>query len=102
MRCARHRVGLGRRTLPCADRCSRRGAGDRTLRARTGGRRQARCHAHAAPFLFLTITADEARLWRVATEPVIGRWFAQMKQRGRDGGKLLDAARELVAASETT
>jgi hypothetical protein len=33
---------------------------------------------------------------------VIGRWFAQMKERGRDGGKLLDAARELVAASETT
>jgi TRAP-type transport system periplasmic protein len=48
-----------------------------------------------------TISADEARRWRTATEPVIERWLAQMKERGRDGGKLIDAAREAIARFET-
>jgi TRAP-type C4-dicarboxylate transport system substrate-binding protein len=48
-----------------------------------------------------TIAADEARRWRAATEPVIGRWLEQMKDRGRDGGKLIESARELTAKFET-
>ena len=47
-----------------------------------------------------TISAEEARRWRTATEPVIDRWLAQMKERGHDGGKLIEAAREAIARFE--
>jgi hypothetical protein len=32
---------------------------------------------------------------------VIGRWLEQMRERGRDGGKLIDAARDAIARVET-
>ena len=48
-----------------------------------------------------TISAEEARRWRAATEPVTERWLARMKERGRDGGELIDAAREAIARFET-
>jgi len=47
-----------------------------------------------------TISADEVRRWRTGTETAIERWLAQMKERGHDGGKLIDAAREAIARFE--
>lgn len=44
-----------------------------------------------------TLTAEEAARWRKATEPVIDAWLKQAKDAGRDGGKLLDNARMLLA-----
>jgi TRAP-type C4-dicarboxylate transport system substrate-binding protein len=43
------------------------------------------------------ITPEEAARWRKATEPVVEAWLKQSKERGLDGGKLLEAARALVA-----
>jgi TRAP-type C4-dicarboxylate transport system substrate-binding protein len=47
-----------------------------------------------------TLTQDEAARWRKATEPVIEGWLKSMKERGTDGGKLLDTARALLAKYE--
>jgi TRAP-type C4-dicarboxylate transport system substrate-binding protein len=47
-----------------------------------------------------TLTTEEAARWRKATEPVIEAWTRQMKQRGADGGKLLETARALLAKYE--
>jgi hypothetical protein len=44
-----------------------------------------------------SITEDEKAKWIKATEPVIGAWVAQVKDKGLDGGKLLEQARALVA-----
>jgi TRAP-type transport system periplasmic protein len=46
------------------------------------------------------ITPEEATRWRKATEPVIESWMKQVKERGIDGTKYLDAARALVAKYE--
>lgn len=46
------------------------------------------------------ISVEEAARWRKATEPVIEAWLKQAKERGIDGGKLLEAARALVAKHE--
>jgi TRAP-type C4-dicarboxylate transport system substrate-binding protein len=46
------------------------------------------------------ITPEEAARWRKATEPVIESWMKQVKERGIDGAKYLDAARALVAKYE--
>ena len=46
------------------------------------------------------ITPEEATRWRKATEPVIESWMKQVKERGIDGAKYLDAARALVAKYE--
>jgi TRAP-type C4-dicarboxylate transport system substrate-binding protein len=46
------------------------------------------------------ITEEEAARWRKATEPVIEAWKAQVKERGLDGDKLVEAARELIAKYE--
>ena len=46
------------------------------------------------------ISAEEAARWRKATEPVIDAWIKQVKERGLDGGKLIEAARALVAQYE--
>jgi TRAP-type transport system periplasmic protein len=43
------------------------------------------------------LSADEVGRWRRTTEPVIAAWQTQMKARGLDGGRLIAAARELVA-----
>jgi TRAP-type C4-dicarboxylate transport system substrate-binding protein len=43
------------------------------------------------------ITEDEKARWVKATEPVIDAWVKQARDRGLDGGKLLETARGLVA-----
>jgi TRAP-type C4-dicarboxylate transport system substrate-binding protein len=45
----------------------------------------------------VTISEDEAQRWEKTTQPVIEAWIKQVKERNIDGGKLLDATRELVA-----
>jgi TRAP-type transport system periplasmic protein len=47
-----------------------------------------------------TLSAQETARWRKVTEPVIEAWLKQMKERGADGGKLLETARALVAKYE--
>jgi TRAP-type C4-dicarboxylate transport system substrate-binding protein len=47
-----------------------------------------------------TLSAQETARWRKATEPVIEAWLKQMKERGADGGKLLETAQALVAKYE--
>jgi len=44
-----------------------------------------------------TISAEEKAKWVKATEPVIDAWIKQVKDKGLDGGKLLEQARALVA-----
>lgn len=44
-----------------------------------------------------TISTDEKAKWVKATEPVIEAWVKQAKDKGLDGGKLLEQARALVA-----
>ena len=36
---------------------------------------------------------DQKSRWRKTTEPVIDVWIKQVKERGLDGGKLLEATR---------
>jgi TRAP-type C4-dicarboxylate transport system substrate-binding protein len=43
------------------------------------------------------ITEEEKAKWVKATEPVVEAWVKQAKDRGLDGGKLLETARALVA-----
>lgn len=43
------------------------------------------------------ISAEEAANWRKATAPVHEAWIKQVKDRGLDGGKLIETARALVA-----
>ena len=44
-----------------------------------------------------TISEDEKAKWIKTTEPVIDAWTKQVKDKGLDGGKLLEQARALVA-----
>jgi TRAP-type C4-dicarboxylate transport system substrate-binding protein len=44
-----------------------------------------------------TITEDEKARWIKTTAPVIDTWIAQVKDKGLDGGKLVEQARALVA-----
>jgi TRAP-type C4-dicarboxylate transport system substrate-binding protein len=44
-----------------------------------------------------TLPEEEAVRWREATRPVVETWVAQSKDRGIDGGKLLEEARALLA-----
>ena len=44
-----------------------------------------------------SISEDEKAKWIKATEPVIEAWIKQVKDKGLDGGKLLEQARALVA-----
>jgi len=48
----------------------------------------------------LTLSEEEKARWRKTTEPVIDAWIKQVKERGIDGGKLLEATRALVAKYE--
>jgi len=48
------------------------------------------------------LSAEEAARWRKATEPVIETWIKQAKDKGLDGGKLLESARALIAKYEKT
>ncbi|MBW8268330.1 TRAP transporter substrate-binding protein [Caldovatus aquaticus] len=43
------------------------------------------------------ITAEEKARWQRATQPVVDTWIAQMRERGIDGGALLEEARALIA-----
>ena len=43
------------------------------------------------------LTAQEVAQWRKMTEPVIGTWLRQMKERKIDGGKLIAQAYALLA-----
>ncbi len=43
------------------------------------------------------LTAEEVAKWRKATAPVIAAWLKQMKEHKLDGGKLIAAARVLLA-----
>lgn len=43
------------------------------------------------------ITPDEAARWRKTTQPVIDDWIKAMKDKGVDGGKMIENARALVA-----
>ena len=44
-----------------------------------------------------TITEDEKAKWITATKPVIDTWITQVKDKGLDGGKLIEQAKALVA-----
>jgi TRAP-type transport system periplasmic protein len=44
----------------------------------------------------ITLDEDEKARWRKATEPVIETWIQQVKERGLDGRKLLEAAGALI------
>ena len=46
------------------------------------------------------ISAEEAARWRRATEPVTEAWMRQVKDKGLDGGRLIEAARSLIAKHE--
>ena len=46
------------------------------------------------------ISADEAVRWRKATEPVTAAWIKQVKDKGLDGGRLIESARALIARHE--
>jgi TRAP-type transport system periplasmic protein len=45
----------------------------------------------------VVISEEEKRRWTRATQPVVESWVASMKERGIDGGALLEDARALVA-----
>lgn len=46
----------------------------------------------------ITLLSDsEAQRWRKATEPVIESWLKQVKDKGHDGAKLLEAAKAALA-----
>lgn len=44
-----------------------------------------------------TIDPAEAAKWRKATEPVVDAWIKQVRERGLDGGKMIENARALIA-----
>lgn len=46
------------------------------------------------------ISTEEAARWRKTTEPVTEAWIKQVKDKGLDGGKLIEAARGLIAKYE--
>jgi len=48
----------------------------------------------------VTISEQEAARWEAATQPVIEGWIKQMKERGIEGGQLIDTVRSLVAQHE--
>ncbi len=45
----------------------------------------------------ITLAEDEAKRWQQTTQPVIDGWVKSTKERGLDGGKLLEAARAAIA-----
>ena len=44
----------------------------------------------------LTLTEEEAQVWREAAQPVYDEWIAEMEGRGIDGQALIDEARALM------
>jgi len=49
----------------------------------------------------IVLTDEEAARWRKTTEPVIENWLKTTKERGLDGGKLLDSARAAIKKYES-
>ena len=49
-----------------------------------------------------TIAEDEKKRWEQATKPVIDAWIASVKDKGVDGGKLVETFRGLVAKYDKT
>jgi TRAP-type C4-dicarboxylate transport system substrate-binding protein len=49
-----------------------------------------------------TLSEEEKGRWRKATEPVIDNWIKTVKERGIEGGKLLEEARALIAKHDKT
>ena len=47
-----------------------------------------------------TISAEEAAKWRKTTAPVWDTWIKQVKERGLDGGKMIENAKALIAKYE--
>lgn len=47
------------------------------------------------------IDPAEAARWRKTTEPVVDAWIKQVKERGMDGGKMIENARALIAKYQT-
>lgn len=47
------------------------------------------------------LSEDEKAKWKAATDPVIENWIKTVKERGIDGGKLLEAARAAIAKHQT-
>jgi TRAP-type transport system periplasmic protein len=45
----------------------------------------------------IVLSPEETGRWRKATEPVVAAWLKEMKERRLDGGKLVAAARALIA-----
>ena len=45
----------------------------------------------------VTISEDEKAKWIKTTEPVVQQWITQIKDKGLDGGKLVEQAKALVA-----
>jgi TRAP-type C4-dicarboxylate transport system substrate-binding protein len=45
----------------------------------------------------ISLTEEEAANWRRATQPVVDSWVAQSRERGFDGGAMLEEMRALIA-----
>ncbi len=45
----------------------------------------------------VTLNAEETEAWKVAAQPVVDGWLADMKSQGIDGQALIDEARQLIA-----
>ncbi|MDB2408111.1 TRAP transporter substrate-binding protein [Jannaschia sp.] len=44
----------------------------------------------------ITVTEEEAEVWRAAAQPVYDTWLAEMEERGIDGQALIDEAKQLM------
>ena len=45
----------------------------------------------------VTLNAEETEAWKVAAQPVVDAWLADMESQGIDGQALIDEARQLIA-----
>ncbi len=48
----------------------------------------------------ITVSADDAEVWRERAMPIYERWISEMEGRGIDGQAMIDRARELMAEYE--
>ena len=55
--------------------------------------RSSRRWSRSAATRITTISEDEKAKWIKATEPVIDAWIKQVKDKGLDGGKLIEQAK---------
>lgn len=45
----------------------------------------------------ITVSEEEAQVWRDAAQPIYDEWIAEMNEKGIDGQALIDEARQLMA-----